>query len=861
MPAVRVVSPGGSSGGNGGSRDRGGSSRRTKKKKKSEKPDVKTKTGIGLDIGTGEVTIPTKRGTKRIGPRDSSRDVDIQFGRFAGRDSEDKGGKVRLSPSGEVKVKGKGESRIISPRRTSRRSRRTISDIRRANRRRERDRNIIEKGFGSLSRFGGRLRRRGFTQSVRGDKVEGGAKAFAGGALQNIGQTGLFFESAITEPVKTGKDITKGIGAAGSRLVRGKPVFPEASKVLRQEPGAVLGTLGSEAALDVVTGFAASKAFRGASKLARKTAAGLDPFTDVIKKADDTRVVRFLDDADIQSRGLLEADDISKQFGEVRLSDDIPGQKLSKQAGFAGEEVRPVSGQKGILGLRGETTISKPLPGKSSLSKSTKELLDKFDSGELKDIKNIRKLNEAIKAETGSKGLIERFFFADPSSTLRPKRLKVGGRRTTASLSDILTGDFTFRRPRRSQGLVFSRQRLADFPDRLSDIQKKLSKGEDLTPTQEARLIKFQADNTGKFKPIGALTGEREIVAAPGDILKKQKKLGTFGVEGGTADIIKTRLASASDEVRKILKKSDITSDDISKIASETGFSKADISSALGKGKPFLSPTGVATGTAGLVSGLATGTSKVRAKSKVPRPFSGSDKSFSSDKNGLGESFGKTSKSKLKRPKEISRRKSGRGRPKRKSTLTRPISGIRSTTRTTGGSSLISSSSSRRTGGGISRSGGGISLNPPIRKSRGRKLNKRAVGSKRRRRRAFTTQVKSKGKWKTISKDKPFGKALKAGATRVGKTLEASFRLTPSGTTTSSDNNFRLSKTGFRKSRAKSAKPLQFVERRSKRLDVSSEVSSIQKARKSSIKNKGSLIGKGNKGGSSKLKSSKNILK
>jgi len=101
---------------------------------------------------------------------------------------------------------------------------------------------------------------------------------------------------------------------------------------------------------------------------------------------------------------------------------------------------------------------------------------------------------------------------------------------------------------------------------------------------------------------------------------------------------------------------------------------------------------------------------------------------------------------------------------------------------------------------------------------------------------AYEVQVRRGGKFKTISKALPKGMAMKLGAERVTKTLAATFRLKPKGTTRLSDIGYELSKTQFRLPRA-SAEKLTFIEKKTKRLKKgTTEIPEILEIRGSGFK-------------------------
>ena len=98
---------------------------------------------------------------------------------------------------------------------------------------------------------------------------------------------------------------------------------------------------------------------------------------------------------------------------------------------------------------------------------------------------------------------------------------------------------------------------------------------------------------------------------------------------------------------------------------------------------------------------------------------------------------------------------------------------------------------------------------------------------------AFEVQVKRFGKFETISKGLPKGKALKEGTKETKTTLAATFRIVPKGTTTKKDIKFKPSSQIYRQPKGKVKPPYPtFIERRGFRLSTGSEVSQIKTAKR-----------------------------
>jgi len=237
------------------------------------------------------------------------------------------------------------------------------------------------------------------------------------------------------------------------------------------------------------------------------------------------------------------------------------GTPLSKQVRLAGKKVDvAVSAQADRLvnlmnNFKGKSKlVRKPIPGEATLTKKTKNLLKGFDDGVLSE-KNIKVLNQRVLDETG-KTLLERSTFLDPAGKVRFTRL--GKDAPDAKLIDILSGDFTFRTPK-PQILVFTDAKIQKLPSYLDDVAKALKSGKKLTATQRARLVRWQIKPSGKFKPIGDVKykggKELEITIAPGELIRRRKKLGTALIDGKRVEIIQAEIFKPTGKLKTAIAK------------------------------------------------------------------------------------------------------------------------------------------------------------------------------------------------------------------------------------------------------------------------------------------------------------------
>jgi len=233
----------------------------------------------------------------------------------------------------------------------------------------------------------------------------------------------------------------------------------------------------------------------------------------------------------------------------------LPKETLAAQIKLAGKKIPAVvsaQADKLVNIIKRQRIIRKPFPNEAKFSKETKRLLKKFD---LKKISSnqILRLDNLIKRQ-GGKGILERSFFADPRGRLRPSRI---GHEKEASLLDYFSGEVRYK-TQKPQVLLFGDVKVQKLPNYLKEIGKKLKSNKVLTNLEANKLLKFQLKKSGKFKPIGFLSGEPEITLAPGEIIKRIKKVGVTIINKKRVPIIQTKVVKASDKLKSLLKKSNL---------------------------------------------------------------------------------------------------------------------------------------------------------------------------------------------------------------------------------------------------------------------------------------------------------------
>lgn len=253
----------------------------------------------------------------------------------------------------------------------------------------------------------------------------------------------------------------------------------------------------------------------------------------------------------------------------IKVVGKIPTEKISKQLSKAGKQIDyAISSQRNkLLNLiKREKIVRKPIAGEEKFDKLTKNLLKKFDSGKI-NAKQLIQLDQRIR-RYGAKGILERSFFASPGGELRPSRLGIT-KENRANLLDYLSGqDITLRTPK-PQVLVFRNVNIQDFPVSLKNIIKKIKSGKTLTNSETGKLLKFQLQKSGKFKPLGFISGEKEITLAPGELIKKRRVIGKTIINGKVIPLVEAEVYSPKGNLKGLinkLKKENLTQKELKKL-------------------------------------------------------------------------------------------------------------------------------------------------------------------------------------------------------------------------------------------------------------------------------------------------------
>lgn len=619
-------------------------------------------------------------------------------------------------------------------------------------------------GLGKVTRFFEVKRGELSTKAARGQEAGVGLSLLGGvgaGAVSSIAGTAQFAKSLFTKPVTTIKETGKGILETGKRGLIGEGLT-EVSSILRTEPGYAAGYILGEVAQ---AGVGTKVIEIGTGALGR-----------IPTKLSPKYVKSTPSGITLKS---------GETLGFAGKVDDI-AIPVSRQVELAGTKVKPVSAARDLFGtLKKKIVVEKPLP-------------------------------------TPTSPQLERAFFADPFGRVRKSRLGLVDDTAIAGVVDILSGDVTFKKPK-PQIIKFGEQTLATFPEELSSIRAKLTKGQSLTPTEIAKLEKFQLTPTGEFKPLGFISKEPEVILAPGEIIRKTGTEAVTLIEGRRVPIITAEVATPTSKLQSLLQKTIRTAaeeKELTKLLTkQTGF---DVSSILTTSK-YVSPVvpvSAGIGVSKLLSSplLSISTSQVApsmisysTNGAVEKPSSIIGVSSESGSSMISYSVTPSKDSSIVGVSNISK---APGMLKKGGAL-QPISKIWF-------GSLIETEKREKQE---------YEQEKQLAKKR---LLKRADESQ-----GYIAQVKEKGKWKNVS-DIPYLKseAIKLAKHTADRTISASARIKPTNKEPAKDilslmvNNRKFRDYAIR---GGSKIPLEntWIEKRTHRLDVKNEVQTLQQYKKS----------------------------
>jgi hypothetical protein len=370
------------------------------------------------------------------------------------------------------------------------------------------------------------------------------------GAASSIGSTLSFGKSLFTEPVTTIKSVGTGLKNVGLRIKSGE-FFPEIGNVLKNEPSFAIGYAAAEYGQAKVGGVVLDKSIETTKLVGTR----LSPKFKPVVKVDDALVIKNIPSS-VAGRNTIDIP-IAGSLKDI----EVP---IPKQVKIAGTNIDAVSAQRSLFGMFDDTkVINKPLP-------------------------------------TPDSPPLERAFFADPYGKLRVSRLGVLEEAPQrASFLDVLSGNVQFSKTK-PQVTLFENVPVEKFPASLKDVEKLLKKGKSGTEAQKLRLVEWQLKPSGKFKPLGFISTEPEVILSPGEIIRKQKTIAKTIFNSKPIDIFSVEIASATPKTAELQKLKLFgglnlkqNAELISRISKETGFSSRQINP-----KPYLSPYPGITGAA-----------------------------------------------------------------------------------------------------------------------------------------------------------------------------------------------------------------------------------------------------------------------
>lgn len=375
---------------------------------------------------------------------------------------------------------------------------------------------------------------------IRGKLTNLGLKTKGKGILGQASLTGLGFLKGATDAVTGILDLPQ----TGYKILTKPAVLLQLPTVIKRETkkaGYFLRTSPSQA-----VGVAAGNivAFEGTSR-------GINTLSELSKAKITKLLPKYLGEA---KTGDTLRIPVEGKAIELKVVGSIPKETISKQLSRAGTDLDyAISSQQNKLVdfIRSGKVVRKPIPGEEGFDAATKKLLKEFDKGKITK-NNLIKLDQRIR-KYGSKGILERSFFVSPGGELRPSRLGIL-KQNKAKLSDILSGDVTFKKPK-PQVLVFRNIKVEDFPESLKNIVRKIKAGRKLTSKESGKLLEFQLKQSGKFKPLGFISGEKELTLAPGELIRRKKVLGRTIVKGKTVPIVEAEVYKPKGKVKELLKK------------------------------------------------------------------------------------------------------------------------------------------------------------------------------------------------------------------------------------------------------------------------------------------------------------------
>lgn len=308
------------------------------------------------------------------------------------------------------------------------------------------------------------------------------------------------------------------------------------------------------------------KIFKGVGKLSKKT-------LNYIKNL-DPRLLK-IERGIVKTRTNLPLGDrLTLRVGSIADTKE----SLARQLRREGKSIVAVTAQASdvLTGIRRRSIVRKPLPfDEKKLTPTTRALLKRFDKGKLNarqtldlNLRLRRESRRLAPAQPKGVDLLERSMYFDPNRTLRKSRLGLGNERAPeeGSLFDLLSGRATLRNTSNSpvvyviEEFVEKLPRTKEFASIIRKIKAsvRLGRSPNLTRSELAKLTRWQVTPSGRLKPIGSTTFqgglEREVTIAPGEAIKKVKRLGVLKIGNQRIPIYAIRIIKGKSKINVLRK-------------------------------------------------------------------------------------------------------------------------------------------------------------------------------------------------------------------------------------------------------------------------------------------------------------------
>jgi len=369
------------------------------------------------------------------------------------------------------------------------------------------------------------------TRRLRGDSPTGFAGVAEGlftggigaGAAVSLLSTVQFVTSAVTDPVETAVQTKESLIQLSGDITSGK-ALRDVSTIVKEQPGFVLGFVGTEIITDLATGQIASDIFKSGKRVVTKFSPDFNQITTNL----DTGIKSIADVTDV---------------GKLEL---IPPQGFEPLKTLGGDTLRQidtslkdVAAFKGAFGFSAEDI--KKLSGKTGpVATSARDLFGFFGPGKTDTLGTLVKTT--AQPGFGDISLFGTpFRFEDNIAIAQTRISRLGAEAPTASIFDLLKGDVTFR-DAASQIVVFPEETIGK-----NFLAKQFTPGELEVTVRGERIIK-KIDRVGQTiidkKVVDIVTAE--FVDLPTDLAEEVGKLKLGQLTPDAEDVLRSDLIKFS---------------------------------------------------------------------------------------------------------------------------------------------------------------------------------------------------------------------------------------------------------------------------------------------------------------------------